>query len=120
MCADCGDESVRAQWTLMPELSYKQKRLYLSTSEVHEASPDRVEPKCSAVAVCGGCSFQHLAQSSQLELKSSYLKEQLAPLEPDEWLSPLFGSEFGYRTKARLGVKFVEKKGRLLVGFREK
>jgi len=101
-------------------LTRKRQRLYLNTTEVLEASPDRVEPACAAASVCGGCSFQHMTQQSQLTLKSQYLKEQLAPLEPVEWLDPVLGSEFQYRTKARLGVKFVEKKGRLLVGFREK
>ena len=101
-------------------ISRKRKRLYLTTSVVHEASPDRVDPKCRVAGVCGGCVFQHLSPSSQLELKSNYFKERLAPLEPNEWLEPHVGSGFGYRSKARLGVKYVEKKKSVLVGFREK
>ena len=39
---------------------------------------------------------------------------------PEEWLDPLSENVFNYRSKARLGVKFVDKKDRVLVGFREK
>ena len=101
-------------------LARKRGRLYMTTNAVLLPSPDRVEPKCSVAGLCGGCSFQHLSQASQLELKASYLVNQLTPLEPTEWLVPLVGSGFGYRTKARFGVKYVEKKKCILVGFREK
>lgn len=101
-------------------LARKRKKKYLRTTEVLVASKSRVEPECEAAAFCGGCSFQHLAHEEQLTLKADFLKEVLAPLEPESWLPPLTGGAYRYRTKARLGVKFVEKKGRVLVGFREK
>jgi 23S rRNA (uracil1939-C5)-methyltransferase len=39
---------------------------------------------------------------------------------PERWLAPLSGPVFGYRRRARLGVRSVAKKGGVLVGFREK
>lgn len=101
-------------------IARRRKKLYLRTTAVENPSPDRVEPVCEAASFCGGCSFQHLRHDAQLGFKQNHLRELLAPLEPLEWLSPVQASPFGYRSKARLGVKYVEKKQRVLVGFREK
>lgn len=91
--------------------------------EVLEAAPDRVEPRCPHFGVCGGCSLQHLAPEAQIAFKQASLAEQLQRLggvEPRHWLPPLTGPLWGYRRKARLGVRWVEKKGKVLVGFRER
>lgn len=90
--------------------------------EVIEASPDRIDPRCEAFRVCGGCSLQHLANDDQVELKQRALLEMMthAGIECGEVLPPLRGAQWGYRKKARLGVKYVNKKGRVLVGFRER
>lgn len=87
------------------------------------ASPDRVIPKCAHFGVCGGCNLQHLSSQAQLTLKQKSLLEQLqhfGRLTPQEVLPPLTGPEWGYRHKARLGVRYVIKKNALLVGFRER
>jgi 23S rRNA (uracil1939-C5)-methyltransferase len=91
--------------------------------EVLEPSPQRVTPRCAHFGVCGGCALQHLAPAAQLEAKQKELAENLARIgnvAPDEWLPPLLGPVWGYRRRARLSSRFVSKKGRSLVGFREK
>jgi len=45
---------------------------------------------------------------------------RIGKVEPREWLPPLSAGHWGYRRKARLGVKYVEKKDKVLVGFRER
>lgn len=93
------------------------------TVEVLQAVEDRVEPKCQHFSICGGCSLMHLSPEAQLQLKQNTLTEHLSHfggLEPAQWLAPLKGPLWGYRRKARLGVKHVPKKERVLVGFREK
>lgn len=90
---------------------------------VETASPDRVEPRCAHFGVCGGCSLQHLDHVAQIQAKQKTLLDNLrhiGKVEPDTVLPPLTGPVWGYRTKGRLGVKDVVKKGRVLVGFREK
>jgi 23S rRNA (uracil1939-C5)-methyltransferase len=90
---------------------------------LHAAAPGRVAPRCPSFGVCGGCSFQHAADDTQIELKQSLLVEQfrrVAKLEEIPLFPPLTGPSWGYRHKARLGVKYVAKKGRVLVGFRER
>ncbi len=91
--------------------------------EILTASPQRIVPRCVHADVCGGCSLQHLSTEDQVAHKESVLFELLrhqAGVEPLSRLPVLRGPTWGYRRKARLGVKYVEKKGGALVGFREK
>jgi len=90
---------------------------------VHVPSPHRVEPRCPHFGVCGGCSLQHLEAGEQILAKQQVLLDNLLRIgrvAPAEVLEPLRGPVWGYRGKARLGIKDVIKKGRVLVGFREK
>lgn len=92
-------------------------------TEILSASPMRVQPACPHFTICGGCSMQHIEINAQVQLKQQTLLEQLqhfGKVTPKEILPPLVGNPWGYRRKARLGVRYVIKKGKLLVGFREK
>lgn len=83
----------------------------------------RAVPPCPHFGVCGGCSLQHWQPDSQINFKQSVLAELLrhqADIEPDHWLHPIIADRLAYRTKARLGVRYVAKKGTALVGFRER
>ena len=87
------------------------------------ASPDRVAPRCPHFGICGGCSLQHMAPAAQLAAKQKQLLENLQRIgnvQPARVLDPLRGPEWAYRRRARLGVKYVHKKGRVLAGFRER
>lgn len=91
--------------------------------EVIEPAADRTSPRCAHFGVCGGCALQHLAPESQLAAKEQELRdnfERVARVMPDEWLPPLRGPVWNYRRRARLGAKYVAKKGRVVVGFRER
>jgi 23S rRNA (uracil1939-C5)-methyltransferase len=90
--------------------------------EILRASPDRVVPRCAHFGVCGGCALQHLDPAAQIAAKQRVLLEnfeRIGKVSPQTVLPPLCDSPWGYRRKARLSVKYVEKKGRVLVGFRE-
>ncbi len=91
--------------------------------EVLKASAYRVMPECEFFRRCGGCSLQHLQSAEQIKFKQSTLLENfrhIGKVTPQTVLPPLSGPSWGYRQKARLGVRFVRKKNRVLVGFREK
>ena len=93
-----------------------------TTLEVLTPSPERVTPRCAHFGVCGGCVLQHLAPAAQVAAKQHTLAEnfeRIGQVRPERWLEPLTGEPWSYRRKARLGVKFVPKKGKVLVGFRE-
>ena len=88
-----------------------------------KASSDRVAPVCEHFTVCGGCSMQHLSNEKQISIKQDALMDMfkhMAQTQPKNILQPLRGPIKHYRQKARLGVKYVENKGKVFVGFREK
>jgi 23S rRNA (uracil1939-C5)-methyltransferase len=88
-----------------------------------DASPDRGVPGCEYFGRCGGCALQHLGHSAQVELKQKVVAETLKRIgrvEPESWLPAAVSPPWHYRRRARLGVKFVAAKERVLVGFRER
>ena len=92
-------------------------------SVLNHPNLQRAVPPCPHFGVCGGCNLQHLQPDGQINFKQSVLAEMLAhqaDVQPDVWLDPVVGDRLGYRTKARLGVRYVAKKQTALVGFRER
>jgi 23S rRNA (uracil1939-C5)-methyltransferase len=92
------------------------------TLEVLKASPDRVTPRCAHFGVCAGCVLQHLAEDKQIVAKQQVLLDNLQRIghvQPERILPPLTDAAWGYRRKGRFSVRFVEKKGRTVIGFRE-
>jgi len=83
----------------------------------------RVQPKCIHFGLCGGCSMQHLDAAAQVAVKQRILEDNLrriGKVEPETMLPPIHGAPWGYRQRARLSVRYVQKKGKVLVGFHEK
>lgn len=93
------------------------------TLEVLEPSPDRVAPRCPHFGTCGGCALQHLDGPKQILAKQRVLQENLERIghvSAEILLPPLTDAAWGYRRKGRFSVRRVEKKGKTLVGFRER
>ncbi|ENX07092.1 MULTISPECIES: 23S rRNA (uracil(1939)-C(5))-methyltransferase RlmD [Acinetobacter] len=87
-----------------------------------EAAEGRVDPICPHFGVCGGCSLQHIHPDQQILLKQNVLKSHLqhfAGLEPEQWLAPIRSVKTDYRRRARIGVRYIAKQNRLVMGFRE-
>jgi 23S rRNA (uracil1939-C5)-methyltransferase len=94
---------------------------------IHRISSLRVEPACPHfglhVGACGGCKMQHLEPSAQVAIKQRALEDQLwhlGKVKPELILRPIQGPDWGYRYRARLSVRFVQKKGEVLIGFHER
>jgi 23S rRNA (uracil1939-C5)-methyltransferase len=94
---------------------------------VLQDSPLRARPACPHFGLhegaCGGCSMQHVEPRAQVAIKQRVLEDalwHLARLRPQRMLRPIEGIPWGYRHRARLSVRFVAKKGGVLVGFHER
>jgi 23S rRNA (uracil1939-C5)-methyltransferase len=95
--------------------------------EVLRASALRVTPACPhfglAPGSCGGCSMQHLDARAQVSIKQRMLEESLwriGHVRPETVLRPIAGLSWHYRHRARLTVRYIERKGGVLVGFHER
>ena len=92
--------------------------------ELLESSALRVAPACPHASYCGGCSWQHLDYSAQLDAKRANVLAALtrtAHFNPDaaEALvkTPLPSKrQWGYRNKLELNAQ-VDKQGQLQLGF---
>ncbi len=88
----------------------------------HE-SAQRVVPQCRHFGTCGGCKMQHFQAGSQVATKQRALEDglwHLAKVKAEQLLRPIEGPAWGYRYRARLSVRYVVKKGKVLVGFHER
>ncbi len=93
-----------------------------STALLSEPAATRIEPKCPHFTVCGGCNMQHIQLDEQIRLKQDVLKshlEHFAGIQPEQWLPALRSTREDYRRKARIGVRYLPHKDKLVVGFRE-
>jgi 23S rRNA (uracil1939-C5)-methyltransferase len=116
-------DSLPGERVLLRRTHRQRKVDYAVTEQVLRASPDRVVPQCPHFGLCGGCALQHMAPAAQLAFKQSQLLENLARLggvQAASVLEPLTGPVWNYRRRARLGIKLVPRKGKVLVGFRER
>jgi 23S rRNA (uracil1939-C5)-methyltransferase len=94
---------------------------------IQRESAQRVRPACPHFGLhagaCGGCKMQHLHPAAQVAVKQRVLEDNLwhlAKVRPGQLLRPIEGPSWGYRDRARLSVRHVERKGTVLVGFHER
>ncbi len=94
---------------------------------IHKTSSLRIKPACPHfglhVGACGGCKMQHLEPSAQVAIKQRALEDQLVHLgkvKPELILRPIQGPDWGYRYRARLSMRYVQKKDEVLIGFHER
>ncbi len=105
--------------------SYRRKPSYeqATATRILRASALRVVPRCRHFGVCGGCSMQHLDPTAQTAVKQRVLEDALwhiARLRAEALFPAIHGPFWGYRFRGRLSVRFVPKKGGVLVGFHER
>src|SRR2546425_11821860 len=94
-----------------------------SLAALRRESSQRVTPRCRYFGTCGGCKMQHLHVAAQVATKQRALEDalwHLGKVKPEMLLRPIEGPAWGYRYRARLSVRFVAKKGKVLVGFHER
>jgi 23S rRNA (uracil1939-C5)-methyltransferase len=94
---------------------------------IHRESSQRVRPQCPHFGLhtgaCGGCKMQHLHVGAQVAVKQRVLEDNLwhlGKVKADNVLRAIEGPAWAYRYRARLSVRYVRKKGEVLVGFHER
>jgi 23S rRNA (uracil1939-C5)-methyltransferase len=98
-----------------------------TVTEIHSESSQRVTPGCPHFGLhggaCGGCKMQHLEASAQVAIKQRVLEDNLwhlGKVKAGTMLRPIEGPTWGYRYRARMSVRYVIKKGEVLIGFHER
>lgn len=96
-------------------------------TQIHQESSQRVRPQCPHFGLhagaCGGCKMQHLHMAAQIAIKQRVLEDNLwhiGKVRAETILRAIEGPAWGYRYRARLSVRYVRKKGTVLVGFHER
>jgi len=114
---------------LVSAQTYRKKNQWeqASLTAIHRPSSQRVPPGCPHFGLhagaCGGCKMQHLHPGAQVAIKQRVLEDNLwhlGKVRPDLVLRPIEGPAWGYRYRARLSVRYVAKKGAVLIGFHER
>ena len=94
-----------------------------AATRVLRESALRVTPRCRYFGACGGCVMQHVEASAQVAAKQRVLEdnlERVGKVRAETVLPPVIGPAWGYRNRARLSVRYVGRKGGVLVGFHER
>ena len=94
-----------------------------SMTALRHDSAQRVVPRCPHFGTCGGCKMQHLHVGAQVATKQRALEDalwHLGKVRAERVLRPIEGPAWRYRYRARLSVRYVAKKGTVLVGFHER
>ena len=110
--------------TVMAQLNRRTRHFDEATAQsIENPSPDRVVPDWEFYDRCNGCTMMHVSDEKQIDFKFNTLKsnlQKMAELQPKQWLPHLRADHWHYRRRARLSVKWVPGKEKVLVGFREK
>ena len=81
-------------------------------TEIITPSPQRVTPFCSHFTICGGCKWQHLPYSLQLETKDQVVRDALCrigKIDVGTYL-PILGSERTERYRNKLEFTFSHRR----------
>lgn len=121
------DGALPFEWVTANPHRKKNNWEQASLTAIHRESSQRVRPGCPHFGLhagsCGGCKMQHLHAGAQVAVKQRVLEDNLwhlGKVKPETLLRPIEGPAWGYRYRARLSVRYVVKKGTVLVGFHER
>jgi tRNA/tmRNA/rRNA uracil-C5-methylase (TrmA/RlmC/RlmD family) len=109
-------EVVEAELTEI-KMNFARARLL----RVVRSAPERVEPACRYFGQCGGCQYQHLAYSTQLEYKHKQVRDhfqRIGGFDP-ELVKPVVPcpEPYGYRNRIMIRSQWDKFKQGLNIGF---
>lgn len=86
------------------ETQRKGRIVFAEIVEILEPSARRIVPRCEYAGICGGCDFQHLTYTAQLDAKVGIVRDclkRIGKLEAPEIEIIPSPVEFGYRSRAK-------------------
>lgn len=89
----------------------KKKLLRGRATEILQASPQRIEPRCPHFGVCGGCDYQHMPYDVQLAVKEEILRETMRRIGRIDWKGPVTvhrSPPWEYRNRAQWKIRPLE------------
>lgn len=91
------------------EIIYSRAKVYYGKiKKLNVISKYRIQPKCPVCTSCGGCQFQQLDYSKQLEFKQKRVQEALKRIGGiNVKLEPIVGMENPYFIEIRLKFHMV-------------
>ena len=121
------DGALPTEWVSATTHRKKNNGEAASLVAILRESSQRVRPGCPHFGLhagaCGGCKMQHLHVGAQVAVKQRVLEDNLwhlGKVKAETILRPIEGPAWGYRYRARLSVRYVPKKDKVLVGFHER
>jgi 23S rRNA (uracil1939-C5)-methyltransferase len=93
-------------------LRKKKKFLEAGPEFFHKKSDLRIEPICSHFGTCGGCKWQHISYTAQLEYKHQQVVDSLERIAKVELpaILPIIGAEEVYHYRNKLEYTFSNKR----------
>jgi 23S rRNA (uracil1939-C5)-methyltransferase len=76
--------------------------------EIIEASPNRIEPLCKHARVCGGCCWQQMTYTAQLQEKEKRVFQAFGAKFP---IQPILAASQIYRYRNKMEFSFSENRG---------
>lgn len=89
-------------------IEQKKKFIRAQPETILEASPERIAAQCAHFGVCGGCNYQHIPYSQQLEYKKDILRETLRRIGRIDWTGAIpthVSPQWEYRNRAQWKVR---------------
>lgn len=109
--------SVKGDHLLLELLKRKKGKAQGRIQEVVHPSPDRVTPRCPYADLCGGCSWQQIAYTKQLEEKQALIESLFAPHPVD----PIVGAKEAWHYRGKMEFTFSQdKEGKKFLGLMQK
>lgn len=86
----------------------KKRMAFADIVEIRRGGPRRIAPPCPLFGTCGGCDFQQISYTAQLEAKVGLIRDCLHRIGKIEFEDDIpiipSPSEFGYRSRARFHI----------------
>lgn len=102
------------------EVLYQRAGVYFGkVKKLHKLSKDRIQPRCKVCTSCGGCQYQQINYTTQLEYKTKRVKNALTRIGGiNTNVLPCIGMDNPYYYRNKIQMPYgKDRKGNVVYGF---